>query len=67
MTLEVIWAEVQAVRAFIVGAVCPMMPEAVALETGFPIVGVVRLQWSESKLAIQGSLCADFIYQLSPF
>ena len=30
------------------------MPKAVALEIGFFVVGVVRLQWSESKLAIQG-------------
>ena len=36
------------------------------LETGFPIMGVVRLQWGESELVIQGPLCADLIYQLSP-
>ena len=37
--LEVTKAEVQAVRTFIIGAVCPKMSEAVALKTGFPVVG----------------------------
>ena len=42
--LEVTGAETQAVRIFIVGIVCPKMPKAMALETGFPVAGVVRLQ-----------------------
>ena len=37
-----------------------------ALETGFPVMGVVRLQWDESELTIQGPSYADLIYQLSP-
>ena len=65
VTLEVARAEVQAVRAFIVGAVCLKMSEAVAFKIGFSIVGVVRLQWSKSKLAVQGSLYADLILYIS--
>ena len=59
--LEVTRAEAQVVRTFVVGAACPKMSETMALETGFPVMGVVRLQWGESELAIQGSLCADLI------
>ena len=59
-------AEAKAVRTFIVGAGCLKMPNIVALKTGLPIMGVVRLQWGKSKLTIQGPTCADFIHQLSP-
>ena len=64
--LGVTGAETQAVRTFIVGAVCPKMSKAMALKTGFPVAEVVRLQWGESELAVQGPLCADLIYQLCP-
>ena len=64
--LEVTRAKAKAVKTFIVGAGCLKMPKIVALETGLPVVGVVRLQWGKSKLTIQGPTCADFIYQLSP-
>ena len=37
-----------------------------ALETGFPIMEVVRLQWGESELTVQGPLCADLIHQFDP-
>ena len=60
------WAEAQVVRTFIVGAVCPKVPKAMALEAGFSIAGVVRLQWGESELAVQGFSYADFIHQLGP-
>ena len=43
MMLGVTRAKTQAVRGFIVGEVCPEMPKAVTLKTGFPVVGVVRL------------------------
>ena len=43
MMVGVTRAEAQAVRAFIVGPGCPKMPKAMAFETGFPIVKVVRL------------------------
>ena len=59
-------AEAQAVRAFIVGTVCLKMSKAVALKICFPVAEVIRLQWSESKLAIQGSLYIDLVYQLGP-
>ena len=64
VTLEVTRAEVQTVRAFIVGAVYLKMPKAMPFKTGFLVVGVVRLQWNKSELTIQGSLYADLIYQL---
>ena len=64
MTLGVTRAEVQAVRTFVVRAVCLKMPKAVALKIGFLIAKVVRLQQSKSKLAVQGSSCADLVYQL---
>ena len=60
--LEMTWAEVQTVRTFIVEAVRPKVPKAMALKTGFPVVEVVRLQWGKSELAIQDSSCADFIH-----
>ena len=41
--LGVAKAETQAVGTFVVGAVCLKMPEAVALETGFPVAEMVRL------------------------
>ena len=44
VTLGVTWAEAQAVRTFIVGAVCPKVPKAMALKAGFPVTGVVKLQ-----------------------
>ena len=62
--LGVTGVETQAMRTFIVGAVCPKMPKTMALKTGFPVTGMVRLQWGKSELAIQGSSCADFIHQL---
>ena len=64
--LEVTRAEAKAVRIFIVGAGCLKMPKTVALKTGLPIAGMVRLQWGKSELAIQDPICADFIHQLSP-
>ena len=66
MTLGVTRAETQAMRTFIVWAVCPKVLETMALEIGFPVIGVVRLQWGKSELAIQGPSCADLIHQLSP-
>ena len=50
--LGVTRAEIQAVRTFVVGVACLKMSKTVALEIGLPIAGVVRLQQSESKLAI---------------
>ena len=64
MILGVARAEVQVVSTFIIGVVCPKMPKAMALE--IPIMEVVRLQWDESELTIQGPSCADLIHQLSP-
>ena len=64
--LGVTGAETQAVRTFVVGAVCLKMPEVMALKTGFPVVGVVRLQWGKSELTIQDPLYADLIHQLCP-
>ena len=61
--LGVTRAETQAVRTFVVGAVRPKIPETMALDTGFPVVGMVRLQCGKSELAIQGLSCADLIYQ----
>ena len=43
MILGVTRAEVQAVRIFVVGAVRPKISKVVAFETGFPIVGVVKV------------------------
>ena len=42
------------------------MPKAMALETDFLIVEVVRLQCGKNELTVQGSSCADLIYQLDP-
>ena len=66
VTLGVTQAEAQAVRTFIIRAVCPKVLKVMALKAGFLVVGMVKLQLGKSELTVQGSSCADFIHQLGP-